>query len=167
LDGRQQLILGLLDHGTRVALALRTIADKRSLTIASELIATLRQYGIPRTLRVDNKARFSSKVFRAALALLGAPLQRIDRHCPWMNGRIERLFGTLKRHLDPIVVRNREDLVAKLFEFRTWYNHVRPHQHLRGLTLAEAWAGQRKTFGKPKYFTAWEGGLAGWYFAPP
>lgn len=161
LDGRRQLILGLLDHGTRAALALRTIADKRSLTIVSELIVAFRQYGIPRTLRVDNEACFSSKIFRAALTLLGLRLQRTDLHCPWMNGRIERLFGTLKRHLDRIVVRSSDDLATKLFEFRAWYNHARPHQHLRGLTPAEAWAGRRKAFGEPNYFVAWDGELVG------
>ena len=34
-----------------------------------------------------------------ALRLMGIRHQRIDPHCPWQNGRIERFFGTLKPHL--------------------------------------------------------------------
>jgi transposase InsO family protein len=31
--------------------------------------------------------------------LLGIRMQRTDVHCPWQNGRIEQLFGTLKAAL--------------------------------------------------------------------
>jgi len=34
-----------------------------------------------------------------------------------------------------------EALNGVLSEFRFFYNHVRPHQNLAGLTPAEAWAG--------------------------
>ena len=167
LGGRQRLILGLLDHGTRAALVLREIADKRSLTILRELIIVFRKYGLPQTIRLDNEACFSSLVLRGGMRLLGVRLQHIVPHCPWMNGRIERLFGTLKRHLDLIAVTDGEDLGAKLLAFRLWYNHVRPHQHLQGLTPAEAWSDRPKTYGAPVWFEAWDERLTGWYFQPP
>jgi len=119
-----------------------------------------------RILRVENEACFWSKIYRAALTLLGTT--STDRSSlsmdKWTDRAIVRHF---KRRLEPVVVRIRDDLAMKLFEFRAWYNHVRPHQHLLGLTPAEAWAGRRKTFGNPKYFMAWQGLLVGWYFAPP
>ncbi|MBS0537062.1 MAG: transposase family protein [Proteobacteria bacterium] len=167
LVGRQRLILGLLDHGTRAAVVLREIADKRSLTILRELIIAFRKYGLPRMIRVDNEACFSSQVLHSAMQLLGVRLQHVAPHCPWMNGRIERLFGTLKRHLDLITVTGVEDLAAKLLTFRLWYNHVRPHQHLYGRTPAEAWSGRPKAYGMPVWFEAWDERLTGWYFQPP
>ena len=166
LSGRQHLILGLLDHGTRACLRLSALADKSSLTILRELIGAFRQFGVPRYLRTDNEACLVSRTLRVALALLGVRHQRIERHCPWQNGRIERFFGTLKRKLDRIAIADSDDLRGKLVAFRAWYNHVRPHQHLDGYTPAEAWAGHRKSTRRPRWFTGWDGRLSGWFFPP-
>jgi transposase InsO family protein len=166
LSGRQRMILGLLDHGTRACLRLRDLPDKSSLSILAELIAAFRQYGIPNVLRTDNEACFVSRTMRLALGLLGIRHQRTDLHCPWQNGRIERFFGTLKEKLDRIAVLDGDDLRCKLIEFRCWYNHVRSHRHLDGRTPAEAWAGRAKSTGRPQWFSAWEERLTGWYFPP-
>jgi putative transposase len=166
LTGRQHMLLGLLDHGTRACLSLSALPDKRSLMILRELIATFRGYGFPSTLRVDNERCLNSRVIRGALVVLGIRLQTIDLHCPWQNGRIERFFGTLKRPLDTITVADGIALALRLGEFRTWYNHARPHQHLSGRTPAEAWGGRRKALGTPRPFSAWDGWLTGWWFPP-
>lgn len=60
---------------------------------------------------------------------------------PWMNGRVERFFGTLKAKLDVIVPVDGIALASLLGEFCLWYNHVQPHQHLGGRTPVEAWEG--------------------------
>jgi putative transposase len=138
LTGQQRIALGLLDHGTRAALRLIELRDKSSLTILRELIGAIRQSGIPRAIRTDNEACFTSRTMRIALAALGIQHQKTELHCPWQNGRIERFFGTFKRHIDKIQLIDGEDLRIKLIEFRCWYNHARPHQHLDGRTPAEA-----------------------------
>ncbi len=166
LTGRQHLILGLLDHGSRACLRLSALSDKRSMTILRELISVFRQFGIPRRIRVDNEACFNSRLLKAALGLLNVRLQTIQLHCPWQNGRIERFFGTFKRALKQIVLRDRADLATKLIEFRAWYNHARPHQHLHGQTSAEVWAGRRKSTKAPLLFSGWDDQLIGWYFPP-
>lgn len=86
VSGRQQMILGVLDHGSRACLRLSALHDKRSLTILRELIAAFRRFGLPTRLRVDNEACLNSRVMRGALALLGVRLQATDLHCPWQNG---------------------------------------------------------------------------------
>jgi transposase InsO family protein len=68
------------------------------------LAQAIRRYGKPRILRTDNEAVFTSRTFRLGLLLLGIRHQRIDAHCPWQNGRMERFFGTLKRKLDRLSV---------------------------------------------------------------
>ena len=75
---------------------------------------------------------FTSRLFRWTLALLGIRHQRIEPHCPWQNGRVERFFGTLKAKLDRWAVEGIEQLEPALDDFLDWYNHVRPHQHLGG-----------------------------------
>jgi putative transposase len=166
LTGKQHMMLGLLDHGSRACLALTALPDKRSITILRELIVACRRFGMPRCLRVDNEACFNSRLMKAALTLLGIRLQTTDLHCPWQNGRIERFFGTFKRALDRIVVTNADDLRIKLVEFRAWYNHARPHQHLDFPTPTEVWDGRAKATRHPRFISVWGGFLNGWLFAP-
>jgi transposase InsO family protein len=166
LSGRQRMVLGLLDHGTRACLRLDALTDKRSSTILRELIVAFRRFGLPKRLRVDNEACFNSHLMRSALALLGVRLQTTELHCPWQNGRIERFFGTFNQHLDRITIADADDLRCKLIEFRAWYNHVRTHQHLHGYTPAEAWDGRTKSTRRPQWFEVWEGRISGWFFPP-
>ncbi|MDP2825167.1 MAG: integrase core domain-containing protein [Sulfuritalea sp.] len=92
--------------------------------------------------------------------------QRSDPGCPWQNGRIERVFLTLKEKLDRLEVDGFAALASALPDFRCGYNHVRPHQHLQGRTPAEAWAGvdpYAKPVKQALWFAAWEGLLCGFY----
>ncbi|MBI4691027.1 MAG: transposase [Nitrospirae bacterium] len=53
-----------------------------------------------------------------------------------------------------------------LAQFRFWYNHVRPHQHLNGRTPAEVWDGTdifTKGYKQEYWFEAWDGLLTGFY----
>lgn len=98
--------------------------------------------------------------------LAGITQQFTAPGCPWMNGRIERLFGTLKEKLDRIEIDSREALAQLLCEFRFWYNAVRPHQNLAGLTPLEAWCGIDSYASTPKsvrWFEAWGGLLGGFH----
>jgi putative transposase len=75
------------------------------------------------------------------LKLVGIHHQRIAVCSPWCNGRIERLFGTLKPLLRQLVIPSKAALQLALQEFTLFYNHARPHQNLCGLTPAEKWNG--------------------------
>lgn len=164
--GNMHMIFGLLDHGSRGLLDLTALPDKRSWTLLGHLFLAIGKYGKPRALRTDNEACFTSRVFRVVLALAGIRHQRTDPGCPWQNGRIERLFGTLKRKLDQWEVAGFKALNASLGEFRFFYNHVRPHQHLQGRAPAEAWS-QVDPYTRPVrrefWFEAWDGLLQGYY----
>jgi putative transposase len=165
-SGHPRLILGLLDHGSRACLQLSALADKSSLGILRELIDAFRRFGLPKIVRTDNEACFTSVTLRLALAALGVRLQHIQLHCPWQNGRVERLFGTLKPAIRQLAIADGDDLACRLVEFRAWYNHVRPHQHLGGMTPAEVWERRGKSRRPPIFFSAWDGVLRGWYFPP-
>lgn len=109
---------------------------------------------------------FRSAPFRITLWLAGIRQQFSTPGCPWQNGRVERLSGTLKAKLDRIEVESRAALNDLLAEFGFWYNAVRPHQHLGGATPEETWYGIDPYVTAPKsaqWFEAWGGLLPGYY----
>jgi putative transposase len=139
--GRQQMALGILDHGSRLVTCLHTLANKRSWTLLGYLCLAIGTYGKPRRIRTDNEIIFTSWVFTTFLQLVGIRHQRIQTCAPWQNGRMERLFGTLKPLLRQLVIPSKAALQQALQEFTLFYNHARPHQNLAGLTPAEKWNG--------------------------
>ena len=159
-------ILGVLDHGSRKLLTLRVIARRTSWTLLGHLCLAIAEHGRPRAIRTDNDSVFTSRVFRSMLALMGVRHQRTISGCPWQNGRIERLFGTLKARLDLWSVASAEELAYTLTSFEVWYNIIRPHQHLGGRTPAEAWSGVDPFAVAPRqatWFEAWDGLLVGYH----
>lgn len=164
--GNTHTIFGIIDHGSRRAITLTALKDKASITLLRAILDAIERCGMPRNIRTDNDAVFTSRLFRFGLALLGITHQRTDLGCPWMNGRIERLFGTLKSVLDRWAVPCIDALNVSLDQFSDWYNEVRPHQHLYGQTPIEAWNGVDPYVTAPTsvhYFSAWDGLLTGFY----
>lgn len=167
--GKTHMILGLVDHGSRVNLSLQALKNKSSIAILRVLLDVIESCGRPKAIRTDNEACFTSRLFRFGLKFLGIRHQTTDLHCPWMNGRIERFFGTLKDRLNDWLVSDREALNQSLGEFRNWYNFVRPHQSLYGRTPAEIWNSSdvyRRRHDRAFLFNAWDGLLQGIYIPP-
>lgn len=159
-------VLGILDHGTRRALALDALGCKNTWTLLGCLFIAIGRFGKPRSIRSDNESMFKNRRWRIVLTLAGIRHQLTDPGCPWMNGRVERFFGTLKEKLNRIDVVSRESLSDCLGDFAVWYNHVRPHRHLHGQTPVEAWNGIDPYADAPKrvsLFIAWGGLLTGFY----
>ncbi|MCB1036426.1 MAG: DDE-type integrase/transposase/recombinase [Acidobacteria bacterium] len=165
--GNREAALGILDHGSRACLALRRLTDKSTVSVLRALLDVVENFGKPKVLRTDNEATFRSRLFRFVLWALGIRPQRTAPFAPWQNGRIERFFGTVKpilrtrfgdRSAQPITQKDL-DLV------RTWYNHLRLHQNLEGLTPAEAWSGMvldRRR--KPVWVSEWDGLLSAYFW---
>ena len=164
--GKQHALLGLIDHGSRRLLALTRLPNKSAWTLLGYLFLAIGRYGKPQALRSDNERIFTGRLFRTALRLAGIRQQLSDLGCPWQNGRIERLFGTLKGKLDRWRVVDGEQLQRALGQFHFWYNAVRPHQNLGGRTPLEAWRGidpYRQAPKQEKWFEAWDGLLQGYH----
>ncbi|PUE06754.1 hypothetical protein B9Z51_12475 [Limnohabitans sp. T6-5] len=137
--------IGMIDHGSRLALRLQVLTRRCSWSILGHLCLAIAQHGKPRKLRTDNEAVFNSWVFNGFLKLASIQHQTTQKHAPWQNGRIERLFGTLKPLLRQLVIPGSSALQTAFDEFKIFYNHARPHQNLQGLTPAEHFAGLRPT----------------------
>lgn len=134
--------LGILDHGSRALLCLRTLAKRNSWTLLGYLCIAIGRYGKPRKLRTDNEAVFNSFVFKSFLRLAGIQKQTTNVHSPWQNGRMERLFGTLKPILAQLRTVGRGQLQSALDEFRVFYSYCRPHLNLDYRTPAQVWQRQ-------------------------
>jgi hypothetical protein len=146
--GQIHNILGLVEHGSRASLCLHGLNDKASMTLLRHLLDAIEKYGKPQFLRTDNEAVFTSRLFRFGLWLLGIRRQRTDKGCPWMNGRIERFFGTLKTKLGQWEIDSLEQM-----------NNA-------GRTPAEIWSGEDIDTAKSKmefWFEAWDGLLTGYF----
>ena len=170
-EEKQHAIVGILDHGSRLVTHLAVAVNRTSWTLLGHLCLAMGQHGKPKRLRTDNEAIFTSFTFRAFLWLAGIAHQRIDTCAPWQNGRIERLFGSLKPLLRQLVIPSRAALQAALDEFRLFHNHVQPHQNLQGHTPAEAWnttsiKPTRIDPSSPMFVQALNGLLAGFYVPP-
>lgn len=165
-DEHKQLhsILGIVDAGTRANLLLNKIDNKSSMNLVHSMLLTIQKYGKPKNIRTDNEAIFTSRWFRCNMKLLGIKQQLTQIASPWQNGRIERLFGTLKQSIKKIVVKA-NDVDLRLAEFRFFYNHVRSHENLKGKTPAEAWSKRLPNSKKePMAISLWQGLLSGYYW---
>lgn len=166
VHGNLHSILGIIDHGSRKLLTLDAVRNKNAWTLLGYLFLAIGKFGKPRAIRSDNEAVFRGGVFRLALALAGIRHQFTTPGCPWMNGRIERAFGTLKSKLDKLKIDGHDSLALLLAEFGFWYNAIRPHQHLNGLSPDEAWYGIDPYSRAPKstqLYSGWGGLLQGFY----
>ena len=82
-QGHCHFILGILDHGSRMALALIPLSNRRSLTLLKWLIATIETHGRPKIIRTDNQTYLTSRQFTLALRLLNLRHLRTQPGHPW------------------------------------------------------------------------------------
>lgn len=143
--GASFTVLAILDAGSRKLLYLKVLPTKCALAILGHLMlafsAAFDAHGLPAAIRTDNEAMFRSKLWLATLKALGIAALRGPPLQPWHNGRVERLFGTLKAALRGLRFTGAAALQRALDGFVRSYNELRPHQALDGLTPQEAWLG--------------------------
>jgi putative transposase len=138
-SGQTHPMLGIVDHGSRWLAHLGLLNQRNSWTLFGQLCLAIGRHGKPKAVRTDNEAVFNSWVFTGLLKLLGIRHQRTQLGSPWQNGRIERVFGSLKPVLRQLFIPSGLALAQALREFVFWHNHARPHQALGGLVPWDAW----------------------------
>ncbi|WP_281559522.1 integrase core domain-containing protein [Thalassomonas sp. RHCl1] len=165
MSKKQTTILGIIEHGSRLNLTLRELPTKHSARLLLALCQTIRQFGLPKNIRTDNEACFTSLFFTTALKLLGIRHQTTHLASPWENGRIERFFDTLKSKIKRLDLTKFDSIQDELAVFRFWYNQIRPHQNLAGYTPMEVWQNKANRYGKKAiWVNDWHGLLTGYYF---
>jgi transposase InsO family protein len=145
-DGSAVAIAGSLDDHSRYVVGLRAAdADADGALVWSVIMAGVDECGIPSMSLSDNGIVYTGRfhahesAFEINLRALGVRTINSTPFHPQTCGKIERFWQTLKKWLaarDPAA--SLTELNAMLEEFRTCYNHHRPHRALRGATPAEA-----------------------------
>lgn len=105
-DFYRNLGIGLDAGGSKV------LSRKCTWTLLSEFCAACAEQGMPDAVRTDNEAMFTSRLWASFFKIAGIKRQRIDLGSPWQNGRIERLFGTLK----PLLSALKQQLKSKTLQ---------------------------------------------------
>ncbi len=165
LNKKQKLVLGIIDHGSRMNLRLTELNSKHSARIILQVCKAIKQFGFPKFVRTDNELCFTSHWMTLCLKLLGIKHQKTPIASPWCNGRIERFFGSFKEKINQLIFPEGSHFQSELNIFNAWYNHIRTHENIAGLTPAEMWQGRLKRH-KNYYVEVsdWDGLLTGYYF---
>jgi putative transposase len=123
---RQNTIFGIVDHGTRLNVALRFVKRFNSWTFLGYLFLAIGTYGKPAAIKTDNHAVFHSALVRCVLAYCNIKQRYSPSGMPWLNGRIERFFGTFKSALKGFLIQDQVHLMNALISFQFWYNNSSP-----------------------------------------
>jgi transposase InsO family protein len=151
-DGSPAAIAGSLDDHSRYAVGLRAGAGDADAELVWEvMLAGIDECGIPSMSLSDNGIVYTGRfhahesAFEINLRALGVRTINSTPFHPQTCGKIERFWQTLKKWLaarDPAATI--EELNDQLEQFRTFYNHQRPHRALGGATPAAAFGATAK-----------------------
>jgi transposase InsO family protein len=129
----------LVDDHSRLAYA-EVHPDERADTCAAffaRAVDYFAAHGIDRIERVMTNNAFSYRHGRAlatVMAAIGARHKFIKPHCPWQNGKVERLNRTLASEWAyRQVFTSNNERTAALAPWLDYYNHRRHHSALTGL----------------------------------
>lgn len=128
----------MVDDHSRLAYS-EVLPDEKGETCAGfvrRAAAAFAAAGIPAIGEVmtDNALNYvRSRAFAEALEELGARHRRIKPHCPWQNGKVERLNRTLQiEWAYRWVYSSNDERTAALASWLWRYNYERPHGALGG-----------------------------------
>lgn len=132
---RQARIVAILDVATRENLLLKTQPSITAADLIRELSWLFLVHGKPKVIRFDNGSEFRSHKLTSWLISHGVEPGFIQPGSPWQNGHIESFFGKLRDELlNMELFPTGRDLAAHLTEYQDFYNQVRPHSALGGLS---------------------------------
>ena len=111
-----------------VGWAMGSLIDSAMAIAAVEMALHRRGFPANIILHSDRGSQFSSREFRAFLALHGIVQSMSRKGNCWDNAAMESFFATLKTELDLIVWPDRNTARLAVFDWiETWYNPQRRH----------------------------------------
>ncbi|GMM96719.1 integrase core domain-containing protein [Microbacterium luteum] len=152
-DGTDVEVIGWLDDHSRYLLHLTAHRRVTGRTVTDTFTIAATEHGYPAGTLTDNGMVYTTRLarggrgrgdgagnaFETLLADLGIAQKNGKPFKPTTQGKIERLWQTLKKHLATRPARTITELQTVLDEFRDYYNRVRPHRALSRRTPAFAY----------------------------
>ncbi len=150
-NGTETEIIAWLDDHSRYLLHLSAHRRITGKTVTDTFTSTADEYGYPTSTLTDNgmvyttrhaggaRGRGTANAFETLLALEGITQKNGKPYKPTTQGKIERFWQTLKKHLAMRPVTSVEELQRILDTFSDYYNTRRPHRALNRKTPAFAY----------------------------
>lgn len=141
-DGTDTEIIGWLDDHSRFLLHLSAHRRVTGRIVTESFTATAAEHGHPAATLTDNgnvyttkyaggaRGRGTANAFETLLAMEGITQKNGRPYKPTTQGKIERLWQTLKKYLAARPSDTIEELQTQLDDFRQHYNTHRPHRAL-------------------------------------
>lgn len=122
----QIYILVILRHGKRLISHFNITTNPTAEWVKQQLREAFPFDEIPKYLIFDRDTTFGAVI--DFVESMGIKPKQTAFQCPWQNGAVERIFGSLRREmLDHVVVLNEEHLRRLLKEYFAYYHHDRTH----------------------------------------
>ena len=144
-------IIGWLDDHSRYLLHLSAHRRVSGRTVTDTFTSAGNEHGYPASTLTDNGMVYTTRyagtitgtgnpnAFETLLALYGIAQKNGLPYKPTTQGKIERLWQTLKKHLHAHPAASIEELQQILDAFREYYNQHRPHRSINRRTPSFAY----------------------------
>jgi putative transposase len=141
-NGRSLKILSLIDEYTRECIALEVSRRFTGDDLVDLLADVFSIRGVPEFIRSDNGPEFISRRVREFLERIDIGTSFIQPGSPWENGYVESFHSRFRDEClsceEFTTLHEAQEIIG---QWRSGYNHRRPHSSLSGLTPAEFAAG--------------------------
>lgn len=133
------------DMYSRYLLHSEPVPNRSTERIWSILLGLFQKYGMPERCRSDNGPPFAStgvgRLSRLSIRLVKSGIipEWIRVGKPQDNGRHERMHRTMKEEVALIPASTIPKQKQQLIEFQHYYNNIRPHEALGGITPSEVY----------------------------
>lgn len=143
--GQDTEVIGWLDDHSRYLLHLTAHHRVTGKIVTDSFTTAAQTHGYPASTLTDNGMVYTTRyargganrgknAFETLLALNGITQKNGKPFKPTTQGKIERFWQTLKRHLDTKPAASIADLQHTLDQFRDYYNTIRPHRGINRRT---------------------------------
>lgn len=145
-DGERCEPLTVRDAFSRYVLAIQLLERTTVKAVRPAFEKLFERHGVPKAIQCDNGSPFASVQARAGLTALsawwvslGIQLVRSRPGCPQDNGAHERMHADMAGDLEASPADSRRAQQRACDRWRQQFNHVRPHDALKGRTPADVY----------------------------
>ncbi len=132
----QIYILGIINIGTReIVWHAITLYPTREWLIQQFRNLAIDEIAFPDYLIIDNDGIYGHWIDTVFLEYFDIKIFRIQKRCPWQNGKMERYWRSIQNELIfRIPIQNEFTFRYFCRNYQVYFNEVRPHQGLLGKT---------------------------------